>query len=146
MYIGFLHIHDTLRWLLLIGMLITLTKYLSGWLGNKPWKRADNLLGIAVTLLMDLQLIIGLALYFFLSPITQSALSNFGAAMKDPNLRFFAVEHIAMMLIAVGLVHIGRLKSKSAKTDLGKFKAASIFFLIALLVIFAGIPWGRLAN
>jgi len=146
MYIGFLHIHDTLRWLLLIGMLITLTKYLSGWLGNKPWKRADNLLGIAVTLLMDLQLIIGLALYFFLSPITQSALSNFGAAMKDPNLRFFAVEHIAMMLIAVGLVHIGRLKSKSAKTDSGKFKAASIFFLIALLVIFAGIPWGRLAN
>jgi hypothetical protein len=146
MYVGFLHIHDTLRWLLLIGLLITLTKYLSGWLGKKTWKRADNLLGITVSLLMDLQLITGLVLYFFLSPITKLALSNFGAAMKDPNLRFFAVEHIAMMLIAVGLVHIGRLKSKSAKTDMGKFKTASIFFLIALMVIFAAIPWGRIAN
>lgn len=146
MYVGFLHIHDTLRWLLLIGLLISLTKYLAGWLGNKPWKRADNLLGIAVTMLMDLQLITGLTLYFFLSPITQLALSDFGAAMKDPNLRFYAVEHFLMMIIAVGLVHIGRLKSKSAKTDLGKFKAASIFFLIALMVIFAAIPWGRLAN
>ena len=146
MYGEFLHIHDTLRWLLLIGLLITLTKYLAGWLGNRPWKRADNILGTAVTLLMDLQLITGLTLYFFLSPIMQIALSNFGAAMKNPDLRFYAAEHLSMMLIAVTLVHIGRAKSKSAKTDEGKFKAGSIFFLIALMVIFAAIPWGRLAN
>lgn len=146
MYVGFLHIHDTLRWLLLIGLLITLTKYLAGWLGNKPWKRADNLLGITVTLLMDLQLITGLVLYFFLSPITKMALSDFGAAMKNSDLRFYAVEHLSLMLIAVVLVHFGRAKSKSAKTDEGKFKAGSIFFLIALMVIFAAIPWSRLAN
>jgi Na+-driven multidrug efflux pump len=146
MYVGFLHIHDTLRWLLLIGLLITLTKYLAGWLGNKPWKRADNILGIAVTTLMDLQLITGLTLYFFLSPITKMALSDFGAAMKNPDLRFYAVEHFSIMVIAVILVHIGRAKSKSAKTDEGKFKAGSIFYLIALMVIFAAIPWSRLAN
>lgn len=144
MYVGFLHIHDTLRWLLLIGLLITLTKYLAGWLGNKPWKKSDNILGIAVTLLMDLQLVTGLALYFFLSPITKLALSDFGAAMKNPDLRFYAVEHFAMMLIAAILLHIGRAKSKSAKTDEGKFKAGSIFYLIVLMVIFAAIPWGRL--
>lgn len=145
MYVGFLHIHDTLRWLLLIGLLITLTKYLAGWLGNKQWKRADNILGISVTLLMDLQLVTGLVLYFFLSPITQIALSDFGAAMKNADLRFYAVEHLSLMLIAVVLVHFGRAKSKSAKTDEGKFKAGSIFFLIALMVIFAAIPWSRLA-
>ncbi len=146
MYVGFLHIHDTLRWLLLIGLLITLTKYLAGWFGGKPWNRADNILGFTVALLMDLQLITGLILYFFLSPITLLALSNFGAAMKDPNLRFYAVEHFSMMLIAVAAVHIGRIKSKSAKTDLGKFRYASIFYLIALMIIFAAIPWSRLAN
>jgi len=146
MYLGFLHIHDTLRWLLLIGLIVSLTKYMGGWLGNKPWKRSDNLLGISVTLLMDLQLITGLALYFFLSPKTQLAFSNFGAAMKDADLRFYAVEHILMMVIAVALVHIGRFKSKKAVTDVGKFKVASIFYLIALVVIFAAIPWGRLAN
>jgi len=129
----------------MIGLLITLTKYLAGWLGNKPWKRADNILGIAVTTLMDLQLVTGFTLYFFLSPITQIALSDFGAAMKNPDLRFYAVEHLSLMLIAVVLVHFGRSKSKSAKTDEGKFKAGSIFFLIALMVIFAAIPWSRLA-
>lgn len=144
MYVGFLHLHNTLRWLLLLSLIITLIKYMAGWLRVQPWKKFDNTLGIVLIWLMDLQLLTGLALYFFLSPITKMALSNFGAAMKDPNLRFYAVEHFSMMLIAVILVHIGREKSKRAKTDLAKFRTASIFFLIAMMVIYAAIPWGRI--
>ena len=144
MYTGFLHLHDTLRWLVLLSLVITLVKYISGWLGNQPWKKTDNILGIVFTSLMDIQLLTGLVLYFFLSPITKLAMSDFGAAMKDPGLRFYAVEHFSMMLIAVILVHIGRAKSKKAKTDSAKFKTATIFFLIALVVILAAIPWNRL--
>jgi len=144
MYTGFLHLHNTLRWLILLSLVITLVKYISGWLGNLPWKKTDNILGIVFTSLMDLQLLTGLVLYFFISPITKLAMSDFGAAMKDQGLRFYAVEHFSMMLIAVVLVHIGRAKSKKAKTDSAKFKTATIFFLISLLVILAAIPWSRL--
>jgi hypothetical protein len=144
MYTGFLHLHNTLRWLILLSLVITLVKYVSGWLGNQPWKKTDNILGIVFTLLMDIQLLAGLVLYFFLSPVTKLAMSDFGAAMKDPGLRFYAVEHFSMMLIAVVLVHIGRAKSKKAKTDSAKFKTATIFFLIALVVILAAIPWSRI--
>jgi hypothetical protein len=143
MYSGILVLHNTLRWLLLLSMVITLFKYLAGWLGNSPWKKIDNVLGIVFTSLMDLQLLIGLALYFFLSPVTKMAMADFGAAMKDDSLRFYAVEHISMMLIAVVLVHIGRAKSKKSKTDIEKFRIASIFFLAALVLILAGIPWNR---
>ena len=144
MYTGFLHLHDVLRWLLLVSLAVTLVKYLAGWFGNQPWKKVDNILGIVFTSLMDLQLLTGLVLYFFLSPVTKLALSDFGAAMKDADLRFYAVEHFSMMLIAVVLVHIGRAKSKKAKTDQGKFKIATIFFLIALVLMVVAIPWGRL--
>ncbi len=144
MYTGFLHLHDVLRWLLLVSLVITLVKYLAGWFGNQPWKKVDNILGIVFTSLMDLQLLTGLALYFFLSPITKLALSDFGAAMKNADLRFYAAEHLSMMLIAVVLVHIGRAKSKKAKTDQGKFKIATIFFLIALILMVVAIPWTRL--
>jgi hypothetical protein len=143
MYSGILVLHNTLRWLLLLSMTITLFKYMVGWLGKQPWKKIDNVLGIVFTSLMDLQLIIGLSLYFFLSPVTKMAMANFGAAMKDDSLRFYAVEHISMMLIAVVLVHIGRAKSKKAKTDIEKFRIASIFFLAALVIILAAIPWSR---
>ena len=144
MYTGFLHLHDTLRWLVLLSLVITLVKYVAGWLGGQRWQKVDNLLGIVFTSLMDLQLLTGLVLYFFLSPITKLAMSDFGAAMKDGDLRFYAVEHFAMMLIAVVLVHIGRAKSKKAKPDSAKFKTATIFFLIALVVMLAAIPWNRL--
>jgi len=144
MYTGFLHLHDTLRWLVLLSLVITLVKYAVGWLGNQPWKKTDNILGIVFTSLMDIQLLTGLVLYFFLSPVTKLAMSDFGAAMKDADLRFYAVEHFAMMLIAVVLVHIGRAKSKKAKTDSAKFKTATIFFLIAMVVMLAAIPWNRL--
>lgn len=144
MYTGFLHLHDVLRWLLLVSLAVTLVKYLAGWFGNQPWKKTDNILGIVFTSLMDLQLLTGLVLYFFLSPITKLALSDFGGAMKNADLRFYAVEHFSMMLIAVVLVHIGRAKSKKAKTDQGKFKIATIFFLIALVLMVVAIPWNRL--
>jgi len=144
MYTGFLHLHDTLRWLVLLSLVITLVKYAVGWLGSQRWQKTDNLLGIVFTSLMDLQLLTGLVLYFFLSPITKLAMSDFGAAMKDADLRFYAVEHFAMMLIAVVLVHIGRAKSKKAKADSAKFKTATIFFLIAFVVMLAAIPWTRL--
>ena len=145
MYSGFLLLHNMLRWLLLVSLLVTLAKYLAGWMGNKPWKKTDNILGIVFTSMMDLQLLVGLALYIFLSPITKQVFADFGAAMKNDSLRFYAVEHISMMLIAVVLVHIGRAKSKKAKTDVAKFKTASIFFLIALGVILAAIPWSRVS-
>lgn len=144
LYTGFLHLHDTLRWLLLLSLVTTLVKYVMGWLGNQRWKKTDNLMGIVFTSLMDVQLLVGLVLYAFLSPITQAAFSDFGAVMKNSDLRFYAVEHIAMMLIAVVLVHIGRAKSKKATSDVAKFRVATIFYSLALVVILAAIPWGRI--
>ena len=136
--------HNTLRWLILLSIAVTIFKYLTGWLGKQPWKKIDNILGIVFTSLMDLQLLIGLSLYFFLSPVTKMAMSDFGAAMKDDTLRFYAVEHISIMVIAVTLVLVGRAKSKKAKTDVDKFRIASIFFLAALVLILAGIPWSKI--
>ena len=144
MYTEFLLLHNILRWLILLGLVTTLIRYLVGWLDNQVWKKSDHLLGVVITWMMYLQLITGLVLYFFLSRLTKMAFADFSAAMKDDNLRFYAVEHISLMVIAVALVHMGWVKSKKAKTDLSKFKTASIFYLIALMVIFAAIPWGRL--
>lgn len=144
MYTGFLHLHDGLRWLILLTFVITLIKYIAGWLGDQPWKKIDNILGVVLTALMDLQLIAGAVLYFFLSPVTKLALSDLRGAMKDPDLRFYAVEHLAMMLIAVALVHIGRAKSKKAVFNKDKFKAGAIYFLIAFTVILLAIPWHRI--
>ncbi len=64
-----------------------------------------------------------------------------GEAMKDASLRFWTIEHMAMMLIAVVLITLGNIRSKKAATDEAKHKQVAIFFILALLIIFAAIPW-----
>jgi len=144
MYTGLLHLHNSLRWLILLVALVTLLKYFMGWFSQKSWKKSDNILGIIFVSVMDLQFLVGVVLYFFVSPVTQAALQNFGAAMKNPELRFYAVEHSLMMLVALALVHIGRSKSKKTLNPRSKFGISLVFFGIAYLIILAAIPWSRL--
>ena len=61
--------------------------------------------------------------------------------MKDSLLRFFLVEHIGLMLIAVLLVTIGYIKSDREENILKKHKKLLVYYSIALLVILAAIPW-----
>ena len=144
MYTGLLHTHNMFRWLVLISLIITIIFAFLGWFGKKSWTKRDHISGLILNIFMDIQFVVGLILYFFVSPVTKAAFADFGAAMKNADLRFYAVEHFAMMLIAVVLVHIGRAKAKKAKIDRNKFKTAFIFFAIALVVMLAAIPWSRL--
>lgn len=146
MYTTFLVIHNLLRWLVLIAVIVAAGKALMGWFGKHQWSKLDDRLGIIVTSSLDAQFLVGLILYVFLSPLTTAAFQNLGAAMQDRVLRFFAVEHISVMVVAVVLAHVGRTLSKKASTDTTKFQRAGIFFALTLIAILAGIPWFRSLN
>jgi len=143
MYIGLLHLHNVLRWLILIVALVVLFKYFTGWFGRKKWQRSDQIIGMVFTSLIDLQFLTGIILYFVVSPITKTAFQNFGAAMKNADLRFYVLEHAIMMLIAVVLIHIGWSGAKKARNDRSRYGRILIFFGLALIIILASIPWTR---
>lgn len=90
---------------------------------------------------LDIQFLVGLGLYAFLSPFTKIAFQNFAGAMTNPNLRFWAVEHIAGMIVGIALAHIGRVKVRKASTDVRKHLMVTIFFGLALVAIIGSIPW-----
>lgn len=143
MYNTFLVFHNILRWVVLIGGLLAVGRAIWGWQGKKAWTPLDSQFGLIFTIGMDVQLLLGLLLYFVLSPITTTAFADFGGAMADSNVRFFVVEHIFGMVLAVVLVHVGRSRAKKAADALSKHKTAAIFFTLALLVVLAAIPWSR---
>lgn len=143
MYTGLLHAHNGFRWLVLIALVISVSLAISGWAGKRNWNKADNLSGLITVIVMDIQFLLGIILYAFVSPLTKAAFSDFGAAMKNSELRFYAVEHFLLMLIALVLVHIGRVKSKKVVAPWKKYRTTSIFYGIALILILAGIPWDR---
>lgn len=143
MYTGLLHTHNMFRWLVLIVLVLAISFAFTGWFGKKNWSKKDNLTGLLLTIFMDIQFLVGITLYAFVSPLTKAAFADFGAAMKNADLRFYAVEHILMMVIALVLVHIARSKSKKATTPWKKHRAAAIIYTTSLLLIFAAIPWER---
>jgi hypothetical protein len=146
MYTAFLVIHNLLRWIVLIAAVAAAGKGLAGWFGKQSWGKLDDRLGLILTIAMDVQLLVGLVLYVFLSPLTAAAFQNMSVAMKDTTLRFFVAEHFFWMIVALVLAHIGRTLSKKATTDAAKFQRAGIFFLLTLVAILAGIPWFRSLN
>jgi uncharacterized membrane protein YcfT len=132
--------HNLLRWIVIIACVWALARVWSGFIGRSQWTRKDQMAGLLFTSVLNLQLILGLILYA-ISPITRTAMMNFSAAMKDSTLRFYAVEHLAGMLLAVVIAQAGYSLAKRAATDRAKFLRAAVAYSIAALLILASIPW-----
>lgn len=142
MYATVLAIHNILRWVVLIAGILAVGRALLGWFGKNPWSELDRRLGVIFTSSLDTQLLLGLLLYIFLSPITRGAFRDFGAAMAIPNMRFFAIEHIFYMLLAVVFGHLGSVFAKRAEED-KRHQRVAIWFGLSLIVILVGMPWMR---
>lgn len=139
----FLQAHSGLRWLVLVLAVIVIVKSMMGMFGRPKYTKLDNILAASYVGTMHLQFLIGLILYLFLSPLTATAFQDFGAAMKNPELRFWAVEHLVIMLLAIVLAQVGRSISKKKPEDRIKFRFQAIFFALSLLFLVVGIPWDR---
>ena len=135
-----LSVHSMLRWVVLIFGLLAVIRAWQGRLSRRPWTPADRKAGLAFSLALDVQFLIGLTL-FFTSPITRMGMQAPGAMMQSSVARFFTVEHPFIMLIAIGVLHMGRSRLRKSSTDAARHRTASIFFTVALLLLLAGIPW-----
>jgi hypothetical protein len=143
MYLTFLLLHSWVRWLALVaGIAATFSAFGTG---EAALARADRW-GRIFIIALDLQMVFGVVLYAVLSPYTAAAMRDFGAAMRDPMLRFWAVEHATMMVLAIVLAHVGRVLARKS-ADAGK-KRMRLFicFGAALLLIVLGMPWPGMAN
>jgi hypothetical protein len=130
MYGLILLIHSWLRWAVIAAGLVAVVR------GGQR----DGAAGKWFTILVDIQIVLGLLLYFVFSPLTRNALADFGSAMSSPQLRFWAVEHVFGMVIGTALAHIGRARVRKASPD-RRPRVAAIFYGLALLAILASIPW-----
>lgn len=140
MYASLLLVHSWARWLVLILLVVAIVNSIRGLAARASWIPNDNRISLWAVSATHLQFVLGLILYF-ISPVIQNAFADMGAAMTNKDLRFWAVEHLVGMIIAVVLVTIGRARVKRADTNIGKHRAQLLFFGFALLIILFSIPW-----
>jgi hypothetical protein len=140
-----LTIHSWLRWAaLLLGVTATFNAFRHrADTGERPrGQRWDSVFMLA----LDLQALLGLVLYFGLSPFTREAINNVGMALRDPGLRFWSITHVAMMLVALVAVRVGRVFAMGDPSSRARRNGRYICFGVAVFAIVAGVPWPGLAN
>ena len=139
MYSAGLLLHSWLRWAVILLGVIAVLRAL-GALRTRRWTPADDRAGLLFTIAFDVQLLVGLILYFALSPLTTMAMQDMGAAMHAAPIRYWAVEHPFGMLVALILAHVGRVMIRRAN-EAKKARMALIFFALALLIVLGATPW-----
>lgn len=141
MYETTLTVHSILRLavLLLVGAAFLRAAHGTG--TGRPWGSGDRVSALVATIVVDLQLVIGLVLHLALSPVTKNAFSNMGVAMKDPEMRRWTVEHPTLMLVAVVVLHVGSALRKRCETDPLRHRWTAITLGAALALILLGMPW-----
>lgn len=126
---GMLHLHNVLRWIILLFLLLALFQAFA----KRPGIRSSSLFLMICAHLM------------FLIGIYQLLNGRYGVLkglpvgvelMKNSFYRFFWVEHPLMMFVAIVLITIARGKAKVLN-----YKATSWLLLIALILILAAVPW-----
>lgn len=131
MYPFLKYAHSGWRYIVFVLLIIAVVNALRGWLGKRPYAESSRKLNLFTLISVHIQLLLGLALYFF-SPLTKGV-------MSAPLFRYWKVEHISMMIIAVVLTTIGNSRSKKLVEDRVKHKSIVIFFGIGLVIIIAAI-------
>jgi len=135
MYTGFKHLHSTLAYVLLAGLLIFIIYVLFAYLQNKGYNRKMALLGLICA---HVQFVVGLVIYF-VSPLGTKAAS--GEAMKISLSRLYFLEHPLIMLVAIILITVGYSKAKRLTVAKKQNGTVLAFYLIALVLILSRIPW-----
>ncbi|HEY0790463.1 MAG TPA: hypothetical protein VGD78_05300 [Chthoniobacterales bacterium] len=143
LYPPVLALHNAWRWVALLGILFAAGLAFQGWLSRKPWTALSARSVSIGVIVMDVQLIIGLALYLGLSPLSRALFTDFTAAMQARETRFFGMEHSLLMVLAVGAVHFGKLSLRHQTRDGAKHRSIALWYGASLLLMLAGIPWWR---
>ena len=128
------HAHSGLRWLVLGLLLYAIFNAIGK--NKSSYEKKDKMVNLFAMISLHIQLLLGLILYF-ISPKVSFA----SGWMKDAALRFYGMEHLIGMLIAIVIVTIGRKIAEKQELPAQKNKKIAIWYTLGLVLIIASIPW-----
>lgn len=130
--------HSGLRWIVLILLVYAI---FNAFTAKNSYEKKDKMINLFAMIFLHVQLLLGLILYF-----TSPKVTFVQGWMKVAQARFFGMEHILLMVIAIALVTIGRKKAEKKEEAKAKHKTIALWYTIGLILIFASIPWPFRAN
>lgn len=136
--------HGTWRWVVLAAGFAAVLSAALQLAERRPWAPIGPKLARFFGIAVDIQVLMGAALYLLLSPLTTVALSAAGMRLpRGSQAYYFVVIHPAIMVGAFVAVHISAVVVRRAHSDAAHQRRALIFYGLTLLILLAGVPWWR---
>ena len=133
--------HSLLRGIVLVAGVVAFVRAVSGARAGRAWTDTDTKMLRAFVGAFDVQVLLGLIMYFGTSALGVRMLQNASVAMKTSVLRFFAVEHLVGMIIAAAVLHVGTARARRLGDSPKRQTRTAIVVGIAFAIIFFSIPW-----
>ena len=124
--------HSGLRWIALLLLVLAIFNAFTA----KDYEKKHRLVNLFTMITFHTQLLLGLILYF-----SSDKVKFLEGWMKIAQYRFYGMEHLAGMLLAIIAITIGHSKSKKGADAAAKFKAIKVWYVLALIFVLAFIPW-----
>lgn len=142
MYTGLLHLHNAMRWVILILLLIAIYRHFAGMNAKRPFSNTDKKTDLFLMVSAHITLLIGIY-QWVAGPwgLRNIQSLGMGEVMKSSVYRFWAVEHLTGMVIGIALITVGRGVFRKNIADEQKHRRALLLFVVALVVIAASVPW-----
>jgi len=118
---GLVHLHNFLRWVILILLVLSVVKSYTGWKGKKVFSPADGKVWLFTMIAAHITLVLGL--YQWLAGrygMLTTELPAGTSMMKDKFYRFFWMEHPLTMILAIVMITLGRGMAKKALPEIKK--------------------------
>ncbi|MES2828959.1 MAG: cytochrome B [Bacteroidota bacterium] len=124
--------HSGWRYIVIILLVLALVQAISGWLGKKPYTEGNRKLNVFALISAHIQLLFGLVLYFMNDWYKADSSVAIG--------RYWKMEHIGMMVLAIILITYGNARSKKT-ADVGpvRHRNIALYFGLALVLIIAAV-------
>jgi len=127
---GMLHLHNILRWVIIVLLLVTIYQAFAK-------KQAIKSSSLWLMIAAHTMLLIGIyQLLLGRFGILNTTLPEGVSLMKSSFFRFYWVEHPLLMFTAIALITVARSRAKVLN-----YKSAGWLLLSALIFIIVAIPW-----
>lgn len=128
-------IHIYISSITLLSGILTQVLSIQGWAKKREYSKVDQWSSRIFNVGLFLQLILGFIIYFTLRTSLEGPVWDVPDTENDASLRFWAIEHIALMIFALFLTQLGRVFIKRASHSIRMFKASVFYYGTALLLI-----------
>ena len=120
--------HIVFSSLFTIVSIVVLYRSVQGFRLPGAYTRFDRIVALNYLVLLYIQLVLGLLLYFVLVDKTSPN-------AEEASLRFWALEHFVIMMFALFLSQIGWILIKNSKKDKNKHRNTLLYFGISIVLI-----------